>query len=235
MKLAEVMARLQDLGSEQTRKTFRNHGCEAEQFGVKVGDMKVLLKSIRKNQPLALELFATQNADAQYLAGLAAVPDLFTKEELLEWVDTTSWHMVGEYAVAWNIAESPYCMEICRELLAKSDERYLQIAWASLGNYVLFEKRPDLDVDYFTRLIHEIEKTIHQSPNRVRYVMNGFLIALGASERDFLEKCKQVAKSIGEVKVFMGNTACKVPDAISYLEKIEKMGRIGKKKKTVKC
>jgi hypothetical protein len=33
----------------------------------------------------------------------------------------------------------------------------------------------------------------------------------------------------------MGETACKVPDALAYIEKIESMGRIGKKRKTMRC
>jgi hypothetical protein len=33
----------------------------------------------------------------------------------------------------------------------------------------------------------------------------------------------------------MGETACNVPDAKSYIEKIESMGRIGKKRKMARC
>jgi len=40
-----------------------------------------------------------------------------------------------------------------------------------------------------------------------------------------------MVKEIGKVRVFMGKTSCKVPDAYSYLEKIEDRGTIGKKRK----
>jgi hypothetical protein len=33
----------------------------------------------------------------------------------------------------------------------------------------------------------------------------------------------------------MGETECKVPLATEYIAKAEKMGRVGKKKKTMKC
>jgi hypothetical protein len=45
----------------------------------------------------------------------------------------------------------------------------------------------------------------------------------------------KAAKNIGKVEVFMGKTACKVPEVVPYLEKIKSMNRIGKKKRTVKC
>ena len=37
------------------------------------------------------------------------------------------------------------------------------------------------------------------------------------------------------VSVDMGETACKVPLATEYIEKIERLGRVGKKRKTIKC
>ena len=33
----------------------------------------------------------------------------------------------------------------------------------------------------------------------------------------------------------MGETACKVPDAVEYIAKVEKAGRLGKKRKTAMC
>ena len=65
--------------------------------------------------------------------------------------------------------------------------------------------------------------------------MNGFVISVGAYVKPLLKQAKRVAKTIGTVSVDMGDTACKVPLATEYIEKIEKMGRIGKKRKTIKC
>ena len=44
-----------------------------------------------------------------------------------------------------------------------------------------------------------------------------------------------LAKKLGTVKVDMGDTDCKVPNALQMIEKIESMGRIGLKRKTMKC
>lgn len=40
MTLDEIMWKLAELGSEQTKKTFINHGVQGTFFGVKVGDLK---------------------------------------------------------------------------------------------------------------------------------------------------------------------------------------------------
>ncbi len=63
----------------------------------------------------------------------------------------------------------------------------------------------------------------------------GFVIAVGTYVKPLLKKAKAVAKTIGTVSADMGDTACKVPLASAYIEKVETAGRIGKKRKTIKC
>ena len=81
----------------------------------------------------------------------------------------------------------------------------------------------------------QIVEQIDKAPNRVRYSMNGFVISVGSYVKPLLKQAKATAKKIGVVTCDMGDTACKVPLATTYIEKIETMGRIGKKRKTIKC
>ncbi len=47
------------------------------------------------------------------------------------------------------------------------------------------------------------------------------------------ERAKAVAAELGAVDV--GDTACEVPLAVKYIEKVEAMGRVGMKRKTIRC
>jgi hypothetical protein len=49
------------------------------------------------------------------------------------------------------------------------------------------------------------------------------------------ERAKAVAKQIGVVSVEMGETACQVPSALDYIAKMEARGKLGVKKKTIRC
>ena len=49
------------------------------------------------------------------------------------------------------------------------------------------------------------------------------------------EKALEIASKMEKVNVNLGNTACKVPEAKTYIEKVVKMGRLGKKKKKARC
>jgi 3-methyladenine DNA glycosylase AlkD len=111
-QVKDIMNQLAALGTEQTLKTFRRHGGVEPMYGVKIGDMKPILKKHRNNHQLALELYKTGNSDAMYLAGLMTNPTLLTPEILDEWVEDAPWHMISEYTVAWNGAESKYVFEL---------------------------------------------------------------------------------------------------------------------------
>jgi hypothetical protein len=83
--------------------------------------------------------------------------------------------------------------------------------------------------------LDHVVQHIHEAPNDVRYTMNGFIIAVGSYVKPLLKQAKRAASAIGAVSVNMGDTACKVPLASAYIEKIEAAGRVGKKRKTIKC
>jgi 3-methyladenine DNA glycosylase AlkD len=235
MTLIETMTELEKLGSEQTRKIYTNHGCKSAMFGVSVANLKTILKQTKKDHELALKLYDTGNADAQYLAGLMADAKKLTTKDLQNWANNASWYMVAEYSVAWNVAESPNCIELAENWINSKDENLQAIGWASLSSHLIYEKREPIESSFLDTCLNKIEREIHNSGNRVKYTMNGFIIALGASESEFFKTCQDLAKRIGKVEVFMGKTSCKVPEAVSYLEKIKTMGRLGKKKKTMKC
>lgn len=235
MNLQEVMDYLESKGSEQTRKIYTNHGAPDNFFGVKVGDLKPIEKKEKHNHELALELYDTGNSDAQYLAGLIANPKEFSKSDFEKWAKNAGWYMVSEYAVAWNLAESPLCMEICSDWIQSDDEKLQECAWAAMAAHLGIVPDDQIDKDFHASLIDFVEKNIHSAANRVRYCMNGYIIALGGSVAELTERCKKAGDVIGKVEVYMGKTSCKVPEIKSYIVKMEEKGRIGKKKKTAKC
>jgi hypothetical protein len=65
--------------------------------------------------------------------------------------------------------------------------------------------------------------------------MNSFVIGVGCYVRDLTDFAVQIATEIGKVSVNMGATACKVPSATEYIEKVRARGTIGKKRATAKC
>jgi len=234
MTFEEVMAELEAYGNEQTKKTFLNHGAAEPLFGVRVGDMKKILKYIKKDQDLALQLYGTGNYDAMYLAGLAVNPKLLSEEDLRRWADQASWYAVAEYTIGWVAGESPYALKLAREWMASEREMLAVAGWSTYANYVMYAGAEELELDEIRSLLLQIQQTIHQAPNRVRYVMNQFIICVGSYVPELRDVAKSVAETVGKVHVDVGNTACKVPIATDYIEKVLARGE-PKKKKTLRC
>jgi 3-methyladenine DNA glycosylase AlkD len=231
----EVMKELEKFGGEQTKKVLVRHGAREPFFGVKVADLKKIVKKTGKDHGLSLALYATGNSDAMYLAGLIADETKITMEQLNDWVRKAYWYMLSEYTVAWVAAESPYGWELGLEWIDSGEEMIASAGWATLSSHLAIAPDEKLDKKKLGELLARVEKEIHTAPNRVRYTMNGFVIALGSHVPDLTGSSVRAGKNIGKVHVDMGGTACKVPLATEYIKKMENKGYIGRKKKVARC
>ncbi|PYI54257.1 DNA alkylation repair protein [Paenibacillus flagellatus] len=235
MTLDEIMSRLEAMGNAQTKKTFMRHGASEPLFGVKVGDLKKLVKEVRKDQELARALYETGNSDAMYLAGLTVDPKTATKAMLRQWVRAANWYMPAEYTVAWVAAESPYAVELAREWIESPEEMIAVCGWSTYANYMSITPDERLELDEIRKLLGKAKSTLHEERNRVRYAMNAFVIAAGSYVPALYEEAMEAAAAIGPVHVDVGQTACKVPLASDYIRKVEQAGKLGVKKKTCIC
>ena len=235
MELQEVMLALEELGSEQTKKVLTRHGAREPFYGVKVGDLKKLIKPIKHNHELAVELYKTGVSDAMYLAGLIEDETQVTKAQLQTWMNEAYWYMLSEYVVAQLAADSPYGWELGMEWIESRTEGIAAGGWATLSNVVSITDNSQLDEEILSALLDRIATYIHSAPNRVRYAMNGFVIACGSYVPSLTSKAIATANKIGKVDVEMGGTSCKVPLARDYIEKVINADKIGKKRKVARC
>ena len=235
MTTEEVLSELALFGDEKTKNTYMKLGAKEPLFGVKVQDLKKILKKTKKDHELSLELYATGNYDAMYLAGLMADEQHITKEQLDLWVSQAYFSYLSEYTVPWVAAETEYGFGLGMEWILSNKETIASAGWATLAYYAALHDDKKLDIKTYIELLGKVEKEIHGAQNRVRYAMNGFVISIGSYVKELTEKSQDVAKKIGKVTVDVGGTACKVPLAIDYIDKVISKGRIGVKRKTARC
>ncbi len=234
--VAQVMAALKKKGNPDRIKLFTKHGAPTdEMFGVSVADLKVIAKGIKGEQDLAYGLYDTGNGDAMYLAGMVADGSQMTRKRLDDWAKKSSWQMISEYTVPWVATESRFARALALKWIASKQESVASSGWNTYAGHVTVTPDEELDVAEIEGLLERIEKGIDTAPNRVKYTMNGFVIAVGAYVTPLMKRAKATAKKLGKVSVDMHGTSCRVPLATEYIAKIEKAGRAGKKRKTIKC
>lgn len=234
--VAKVLAELKKKGNPQRIQTFANHGAPvAQMYGVSVADMKVIAKSIKGEQEIAYGLYESGNGDAMYLAGMVADGSQMTKKQLDTWAKQSNWLMISEYAVPRVAAESKHARDLALKWMKAKKESVASCGWCTYAGYITVTPDDELDIAEIKDLLKTVECELDTAQNRVRYTMNGFVIAVGSYVKPLMKQAKATAKKIGKVEVDLGGTSCKVPLATEYIAKVEASGRAGVKRKTIKC
>lgn len=235
MEYKEVMAALESMGNAQTKKTLMTHGAVEPLFGVKVADLKTLVKKIKKNHELSLELYDSGNSDAMYLAGLIADENKITKAQLNKWIKAAYWSYLSEYTVPWVASESPHGFELALKWIENKKETIAAGGWGTLSSLATIKPNDELDLKVFKELLNQAKKEIPDAQNRVKYTMNGFVITVASFIPELSDYAIKIANEIGKVSVDVGGTACKVPFAPEYIAKVLGKAGIRKKKKMARC
>src|SRR5215210_2104043 len=194
MTANEILTQLKPLGGEGYKKILLNHGVSEPIFGVKIEELKKFQKKIKMDYKLALDLYDTGVYDAMYLAGLIADDAKMTKKDLKRWVDKAPCDALCEWTVPWVASGSPHGYEMALEWIDAKKERTQQAGWATLSSLVATKDDEELDVATLKRLLQRVQKTIHDEPNRVRYSMNNFVIAVGSYVKSLTDLAMEVGK-----------------------------------------
>lgn len=235
MKLKEVMAALKAKGSDQIKQILKRHGGPDSMLGVRIGDMKPILKQIKGDQALAMELYATGISDAQYLAGMVADGHLMTAKQLQTWAETASWNMISGNTVAWVAAEHPDGFKLASKWIDSKNEEVARAGWATLSGIAATVPDAELPVAAYGKLLKRVLKDIGQAPEGVKYGMNNFVIMVGTYMAPLADEAMATARKLGRVEVDMGDTECKVPVATDYIVKSRRGAAVAPKRKTIRC
>src|SRR5262249_10873610 len=235
--VAGILAEMKKKGKANYQAIYERHGIPKERsFGVLVSELKKIQKQIKGNQKLAMELYATGKMEPMYLAGLVADGAKMTKQELNAWAaGSHGMPMISECSVPWVAAENAAARELALEWMDSNKEPVAAAGWFTYAGVVSTRPDNELNLDEIRGLLRRTVKEIPSAPNRVKFTMNGFVIAVGSYVKPLLKEAKAIAREIGKVSVDVGETDCKVPLALEYIEKVEKRGTVGKKRKTMKC
>ena len=225
MDTQEVLSTLKKLGKPQTAAIYRRHGSGEQVFGVLTSEIAKLQKKIKVNHALAMELWKTGNAEARVLALQVTDPEKLTRADAEGLVQDGPVRFIGPYLSAL-LARSRIAEETMRAWMKSQDEFRREMGYGILAVRLKDDQDSVSDADA-ARMLVTIEKEIHRSPNWARYAMNGALISIGVFKPALRKKAIEAARRIGKVEVDHGETNCKTPDAVPYIEKASKRTHSG--------
>lgn len=235
MNFEIVMQELEALGKERMKKMYISNGAHEPVFGVATGAMKPIAKKIKINQPLAEELYATGNYDAMYFAGIIADPKGMTESDYDRWMDAAYFYMLSDYVVAVTLSESNIAQEVADKWIASGEELRMSAGWSCycwlLGN----RKDIEFSESKISNMLDMVKSTIHDSPERTKSAMNNFVYTVGISYVPLHEKAVETAKEIGIVEVKREKKKSSYLNANESIQKEVDRGKLGFKRKYVRC
>ncbi len=84
-------------------------------------------------------------------------------------------------------------------------------------------------------MLDMVENTIHDSPERTKSAMNNFLYSVGISYLPLNEKAVETAKAVGTVEVKRDKKKSSFLNAYESIQKEMDKGKLGFKRKYVRC
>ncbi|WP_034538028.1 DNA alkylation repair protein [Carnobacterium inhibens] len=235
MNFETVMQELEDLSKPRMKKIYLSNGAQEPLFGVTTGEMKPMSKKIKKNQPLAEELYATGNYDAMYFAGVISDPKVMTELDFDRWMDAAYFYMLSDFVVAVTLSESDIAQDVADKWIASGQELRMSAGWSCycwlLGN----RSDNEFSEGKISGMLDHVKKTIHDAPERTKASMNNFLSTVGISFSPLHEKAIETAMEVGTVEVKRENKKDSTLNAYESIQKQVEKGRIGFKRKYVRC
>ena len=216
MTLNETLEQLQALGSAKVRAQNAKSGAGDNQFGVSLGDIRTLAKKIRTNHELALSLWETGNADAQFLATLLILPKKLSAKELDRMVRSITFVRVADWLISYVVRQHPDKETLRQEWMAADDRWAARAGWDLTSERVA--KSPDgLDLP---ALLACIESEMAGADPEVQWTMNMTLATIGIHFRKHRKRALAIGEKIGLYRDWPVSKGCTPPFApiwINYM------------------
>jgi 3-methyladenine DNA glycosylase AlkD len=209
MTLEETLRQLESLGDEGTRAYNAKNGAGANQFGVKLGDVRTLAKKIKTNHELALSLWKSGNIDAQMLATLLIKPSLLSADEMERMVKSVTYMWLADWLHSYVLKEHPDHETLRQKWMASDDRMAARAGWRLTAGRVA--KNPEgLDP---AALLDRIESEMAAAAPEVQWTMNMCLAEIGIHVPKLRKRAIAIGEKLGIYRDYPVSKGCTSPFA----------------------
>lgn len=209
MTLDETLQQLEALGNPKVRAQNAKGGAGDNQFGVSLGDIRVLAKKIRTNHELALALWDTGNIDAQFLAALLIQPRKLPAKQLDRMVRSLTFVRVADWLISYVVRQHPD-KEALRQQWMTDDDRWAARAAWDLTSERAGKSPEGLDLP---ALLTRIEAEMADALPEVQWTMNNTLATIGIHFPKHRKRAIAIGEKLGVYRDYPVSKGCTSPFA----------------------
>ena len=216
--LKQTLAELKALGDDKVRAQNKKRGAGDNQYGVKLGDLRKVAAKIKTNHDLALDLWKTENIDAQFLAILVIDSKKLSADELDRMVRSVRFSWVADWLSSYVI-KNHRDKETLREKWMKDDD-----PWAARAGWALTSERvgktPEgLDLP---GLLDRIESEMGDADAAEQWTMNSCLATIGIHFPKHRKRAIKIGESLGVYRDYPVSKGCTSPFAPIWINEMVK-------------
>jgi len=216
MSFDEVYAQLEAWGTDKCRAIYARDGAGENQFGVLRGNLRTLAKKLKTNHPLAMQLWATANVDAQIVAAMIMDADQLSEQEAEAMVRSLTYHSLVDELVYNALWKAP-SEEALRSRWVDSPEELIgRAGWALVIARIM---KKDAEGLHFDAILQKIEAEVKAAPKRKQDAMNRCLCEIGIRHPELTQRCVEIGERLGRLdpneRVPKGCTSSYAPEWIA--------------------
>lgn len=233
----QIYQQLAVLGDEKIKQKYLKDGCDTELFGVKVGDLKKLIKiyKINNDNQLAIELIETKNFDAMYLGFLIMKPSGIDKELFIKWSSYSQYYRIRIHSLAYGMAEHSQFQYFIDYFKTRQSDHDQSIYYAILAGRVVID--PTFNPELLRTVAHYIGEHInsedYEAMPMTKVEMHGLIGYIGIQVASLSTEMITIAESFQPD--FVNQTNRRIGNNISFIEDSIERNTIGKKRPSARC
>ena len=211
--LDQLMAELSELADARIREVNERHG---DDHAVNLTKLRAVAKRVKKNHPLAIELWRTDDSAARLLALLICRPKEFSAVELDSMIRGARTRKVHDWLVSYVVMKGPHAEDLRVAWMADADPMVAAAGWALTADRVV--KRPEgLDL---TALLDQIEADMAGAHERLQWEMNTTLAQIGIQNPDLRPRALEIGERLGVLRDYPTPPNCTSPFAPEWITEI---------------
>ncbi|RYG72386.1 hypothetical protein EON80_04180 [bacterium] len=200
------------------RKEAAKNEAAANQFGVKLGDLRVLAKKIKLNPELATALWETDNIDAMLLATLLMKPKQLATEDLEKMVRAATFPQLADWLNSYVVKMHPQKEQLRPKWIESTDAMVARSGWSLTAEKIVKDPAA-LDFD---ALLNRLENEMPTAPVPAQWTMNFCLAHIGITSPQHRERAITIGEKLGIYRDYPVHKGCTSPFAPIWIKEMVK-------------
>lgn len=211
--LEVIMTELTELADERILAVNQKHG---DDHAVNLTKLRAIAKRLKKNQELALGLWATEDSAARLLALLICRPKEFSQEDLDAMLREPNSPKVQDWLINYVVKKSQHVEALRALWFTDPDPVVASAGWALTAEKVI-TKPEGLDL---SGLLGVIEAEMADAPERLQWAMNNCLAQIGIEYPSFRERALSIGERLAVLKDYPTSPGCTSPYAPIWINEM---------------